>query len=289
MFEGMKCSTCKKEKPEEVFNGKKQCSDCRASASARRIAPPTLPGHLRCTKCANEKPEEVFDGKKLCPDCLASMTARRIAPPTLPGHLRCTKCANERPEEVFDGKKKCPDCLASNAARKNAPPTLPGHQRCTLCAKEKPEEVFDGKKLCPECLADGNAYHKRMANDPYYVAARKARTANRRAAGDLTGADILHIRELFNARCIYCDRTTTHTKGKWRYQMDHIIPVTRGGLSLFYNTANSCRPCNNSKLASDPFEWWTAQPFYSEERATFLRAHMACGIEHTDRTEFLSV
>jgi hypothetical protein len=156
----MKCSQCKKDKPEDVFqHGKKSCADCLAAIVARRHAPPTLPGHQRCTHCANEKPEEVFDGKKQCPDCRARRAARRILPPTIPGHQRCTRCAYEKPEEVFDGKKQCPDCRAAHAAcdaARNTSHTIPGHQRCTHCSNEKPEDVFNGKKYCPDCLATIN-------------------------------------------------------------------------------------------------------------------------------------
>jgi 5-methylcytosine-specific restriction endonuclease McrA len=114
----------------------------------------------------------------------------------------------------------------------------------------------------------------------------RLRVINRAAAGDLTTSDCLFLLELFNHRCAYCD-VFTGDNG----DLDHIIPVSKGGLSILCNVANACESCNRGtggKMAQEVFTWWRSQPFWTQEREVKLRAHMDSGILHTDRTEFLA-
>ena len=50
-------------------------------------------------------------------------------------------------------------------------------------------------------------------------------------------------------RCSYCGAVTK------RLECDHVLPLSRGGLSLLGNLATSCVPCNRSKGAKSLEEW----------------------------------
>ena len=51
-------------------------------------------------------------------------------------------------------------------------------------------------------------------------------------------------------RCIYCNKEISNDSGVYedgRETLEHIVPLTRGGLHCWSNTALSCRKCNLRK------------------------------------------
>jgi 5-methylcytosine-specific restriction endonuclease McrA len=79
--------------------------------------------------------------------------------------------------------------------------------------------------------------------------ARLIRKARRRAAlnaapvNDLTRKEWEAIKTQYGYRCVYC-----HKKPK-RLEMDHIIPLSKGGSHTASNIVPACRSCNASKGA----------------------------------------
>lgn len=51
--------------------------------------------------------------------------------------------------------------------------------------------------------------------------------------------------------CIYC--------GAGALSWDHVVPRSRGGTNEPANLVPACRPCNSSKGARTPEEWWIAR------------------------------
>ncbi len=66
--------------------------------------------------------------------------------------------------------------------------------------------------------------------------------------------------------CIYC--------GKHSESIDHILPQSRGGLSITENCVPACLSCNGNKSDSEAFIWYRQQKFYDPRRAMALRAWM---------------
>tara|TARA_B100000700_G_C14493608_1_gene600715 strand:+ start:88 stop:417 length:330 start_codon:yes stop_codon:yes gene_type:complete len=64
--------------------------------------------------------------------------------------------------------------------------------------------------------------------------------------------------------CIYC--------GKSSESIDHVLPRSRGGLSITKNCVPACLGCNGSKSNSDVFDWYRRQRFYDPRRAMAIRA-----------------
>ena len=48
--------------------------------------------------------------------------------------------------------------------------------------------------------------------------------------------------------------------------LEHIIPLSRGGLHVEENLLGSCKSCNSSKHNHPVESWYRAQPFFSEQR-----------------------
>ncbi len=85
-----------------------------------------------------------------------------------------------------------------------------------------------------------------IANNPDKKKAADSVNKHRRRAaeGKFTAADVLAIRKSQNDCCIYCDRNL-YGKG----QLDHIIPVARGGSNWPSNLQWLCAKCNREKWA----------------------------------------
>ncbi len=69
-----------------------------------------------------------------------------------------------------------------------------------------------------------------------------------------------------NKNCIYC--------GKPSESIDHILPMSKGGLSITKNCVPACLACNGDKSNAEAFHWYRKQTFYDPRRAMALRAWM---------------
>lgn len=65
--------------------------------------------------------------------------------------------------------------------------------------------------------------------------------------------------ELFDNACAYCGSKEALT-------LDHFIPLSKKGPDCLENIVPACLSCNCSKNAIDCEEWYSRQPFFSEER-----------------------
>tara|TARA_Y100001968_G_scaffold319487_1_gene351097 strand:+ start:3131 stop:3541 length:411 start_codon:yes stop_codon:yes gene_type:complete len=64
--------------------------------------------------------------------------------------------------------------------------------------------------------------------------------------------------------CIYC--------GKHSESIDHILPRSRGGLSITENCVPACLACNGDKSDKEAFAWYRNQRFYDPRRAMAIKA-----------------
>ena len=64
--------------------------------------------------------------------------------------------------------------------------------------------------------------------------------------------------------CIYC--------GENSESIDHILPRSKGGLTISENCVPACLSCNGEKSDKDVFDWYRKQPFYDPRRSMAIRA-----------------
>ena len=62
-----------------------------------------------------------------------------------------------------------------------------------------------------------------------------------------------------------------------RVTLDHVHPRSRGGENLTSNLVPACARCNSQKGSTNVWEWYRAQPFYSELRELEIRAWLEQG------------
>jgi len=76
--------------------------------------------------------------------------------------------------------------------------------------------------------------------------------------------------------CQYCGKEITNADD---YEMDHIIPITRGGKENYLNLVTACRSCNQKKLDKTPQEAGlkipTPTPFHGAQATYILRNNEA--------------
>jgi 5-methylcytosine-specific restriction enzyme A len=58
-------------------------------------------------------------------------------------------------------------------------------------------------------------------------------------------------RKIAKGICYYCKKSVRPKE----LTMDHIVPLSRGGLSTKGNVVPSCKECNNKKKQLLPMEW----------------------------------
>lgn len=75
------------------------------------------------------------------------------------------------------------------------------------------------------------------------------------------------LHHLTSGRCLYC--------GEVSQSIDHIQPLSRGGLSVTENCVPACLSCNGKKGDSEVLAWYRRQRFYDPRRAMALKAWMA--------------
>src|SRR5690606_38665285 len=80
----------------------------------------------------------------------------------------------------------------------------------------------------------------------------------------------------FRGRCSYCGRKQSR---RLRLTKDHVIPVSKGGLTVRNNIIPSCTRCNSSKSDEDMLPWYTKQGFYDEDRLKVIEEWIAGSAE----------
>lgn len=80
---------------------------------------------------------------------------------------------------------------------------------------------------------------------------RKKRAMRSKAEGSHTKDDVARILELQKHKCAEC-RTDLRKVG---HEVDHIVPLSKGGSDWPKNLQCLCRPCNIRKWATDPIDW----------------------------------
>lgn len=72
------------------------------------------------------------------------------------------------------------------------------------------------------------------------------------------------LHDYTNKSCIYC--------GCPSESIDHVLPRSRGGISITKNCVPACLSCNGQKSNLDALDWYRKQKFYDPRRAMAIKA-----------------
>jgi 5-methylcytosine-specific restriction endonuclease McrA len=102
---------------------------------------------------------------------------------------------------------------------------------------------------------------------------RKAlRRSSRRSALKPLNLQLIKSRfALWGHRCAYCGSSGKMT-------VDHVLPLTAGGLDEPSNAAPACASCNSSKHTHAVESWYRRQPFFTEARWRKIQRHCPAAV-----------
>jgi 5-methylcytosine-specific restriction endonuclease McrA len=237
----------------------------------------SIPPTKRCTKCGNEylATTEYFHRSKLgkyglrstCRQCRIIVSKREQLPD---GLKRCPACKEIKPftQEFYskDITKKnqlrslCKFCEAEKIRRWRKENPALSRERGRECAKRRrlkdPRKARDQQRATevrhPDTVRQRkDRYNKskhgrliRRAGYKRYI----ARKMN--ASGTHTAVDIQSQYNRQKGRCYYCKTRLNNV-----YEVDHVIPLSRGGSNSPDNIVIACGPCNKHKSSKMPHEW----------------------------------
>jgi 5-methylcytosine-specific restriction endonuclease McrA len=240
----------------------------------------------QCTRCKEFKPatREFFsrggnrDGlNSWCKACYCDREAikrrkqgirRKGERKPLPTSKACTSCKRILPLSDFGvrGKNdnwprpKCKTCISTQRGHIPYKPLLAsadGLKVCRKCHNEYPAtlEHFHnkGKRLNARCkLCESEAFKNKYLADPsvYKLRAEKRRIKKLGATGSHTAADIKLQYRSQNGKCWHCNKPLNGV-----FEVDHLIPLDRGGSNWPNNLVCSCQFCNRSKNNKLTHEW----------------------------------
>lgn len=88
-----------------------------------------------------------------------------------------------------------------------------------------------------------------------------------------------NIREKWENKCAYCESDIDIT-------LDHIVPLSKGGLDYTSNIVACCKSCNHSKGHTPCMEWYSAQEFFTEARKDGIIKWMESNTEKPERYRY---
>lgn len=246
---------------------KSRCRACvSASRNGRHITAALLwaeyrspPGNRVCRRCLQSKPEtkEFYYAHKnsrggLMSECAVCYGARSRpvdaqAPNADPGVAkRCRRCGESKPAttDYFFAQKRGAHGVASKC------------KPCVMAEKDRAASLAYAKIWYRERAEQiQSARRDRALREPEkHRAMKAAHTRNRRArisgnGGSHSPDDVAAQLQSQNNRCWWCNK-----KLDKKFEVDHRIPVSRGGPNDPSNLVVSCWPCNRSKGKRMPWE-----------------------------------
>jgi 5-methylcytosine-specific restriction endonuclease McrA len=189
-----------------------------------------------CRKCGEEKDVSCYN-KKL--DGLTS---------------RCKACLKEDRAESYKANPDSRKKAASDYYKNNKERVL---ERLRTQYSESPEKHLNAVQNRKN--RDIEAYNKRFrelqrlryANDPssFKEKGHNYRSKKRGSGGKLSKGIVSHLMTEQKSRCVYCANVLTV------FHLDHIVPISAGGLNEDSNVQLLCPQCNLQKGAKMPEEF----------------------------------
>jgi 5-methylcytosine-specific restriction endonuclease McrA len=259
--------------------------------------------HGWCKSCSRAKAKAVYESEQSA----RKREQRKIARRERTEHERaiyrasliektCARCRQTKPADAFAKSNRgrtglqswCKSCQTENARVRRVkrititPDPLLTHKRCTRCGEKQPVSQFARNRTAP----DGYQYACRGCQRVYDQARYWKKSRNLSAVPNPIDAHLISMRR----RLVHLERRSilhslgvfdisqkdmrrlarsscTHCGSNKNIQIDHIIPVARGGRHSIGNLQTLCRSCNTSKSNLLEVEWRHGWSVYSIKRS----------------------
>lgn len=225
-----------------------------ASINRRSLIPRPKEGHRFCSDCKKELPISSFGtvpsrGNQILSRCKqCSYERQKQWRSSEIGHQKLLASSRSRPrsKEQERAYRATPEYKAAHKRRMSAWMEINGDRyRASVRERSKKQRVIRAEK--------DKAWRKEYlktergkANVSRYV--HKRRMAIESKLSTLTAEEWAQIKSSQCERCAYCREVK-------RLTMDHVIPISRGGVHTKENVVGACMPCNLSKSNKLLSEW----------------------------------
>lgn len=183
----------------------------------------------------------------------------------------CTKCRQEFPptgEHFYRDPrlksglrgmcKTCHDALSSRYYSQNKEKVLDWHRQYHMGHREEHNARMSQYQQTPQGRIAHNAANQRYSQTERGKLIRISREHKRRArkyanGGSFTPEQFQEQIKRQKHRCYYCRKR--HLKRDFPWQVEHVVPVSRGGTNNIDNIVAACSICNLRKRDRLPHEW----------------------------------
>ena len=241
------CLKCEEVKPFSAFNKTRgapqsRCKSCHAMQYNRAAGYETP--SARANRLASEERREAYLSELLtCPKCGGSKTRK------------------EWPKEPKSGRLNM-TCCTTWSMKRGAEVLALGKLTCRTCNADKPLDDFirDKRKsfgratVCKQCIREWARMERHAKVDARRIQSERRRSRlARQTDGTITEK---RLRALFSCaeQCPYCQKAL----GATDKSLDHIVPISKGGLHSIGNVLVCCKDCNTRKGAMN-FDDWICQ------------------------------
>jgi len=164
--------------------------------------------------------------------------------------------------------RKCRHCRNKPCETAGCTRKTYGNRLCAKCSghEDKTCETCGARsgasRLCPKC-----AYINKHGEQAWrvYVATRtKLRSDLKRSATVAEPVPPSFYAKVRSGPCVYCGAPGEH--------VDHVIPLSRGGIEHPSNLVSACGPCNHSKRSRLLWQWTPSKVAHAVESSPEVRA-----------------
>lgn len=140
-----------------------------------------------------------------------------------------------------------------------------------LVARQQTQHWLDNpqdKRHCRTPWRTQLAQHQYLVDQAYRLYQRQKskhyKAVRRGNASELiSGQSLLQRWKQFDHCCAYCG-TAEHRSSE--LEIEHVVPISKGGPHLLSNIVPACTACNSSKRSQDLETWMRQQPFFDQSR-----------------------
>jgi 5-methylcytosine-specific restriction endonuclease McrA len=214
--------------------GQKRCFKCSVIKELTEFRKQSA----TCYECRPGSPKAILSrtnrlllktGVRICPSCKRKKPLSEYSQDVGRVHGHCKECTTKR-------RGYTPKPYDIKAIRAS------GHSRCYICKEIKSLSEFNGRKtLCKEC--------KKILRRDYPTNKVRAARIKKQSDGSLTTQYLSHLFNISDV-CPYCKKKM----GAAEKTLDHIIPLSKGGMHAWYNVLVCCGGCNTKKSAKNLFD-----------------------------------
>lgn len=172
----------------------------------------------------------------------------------------CKICKNKYAKEYRDNNKECYNNWYKDNKEKRSKQMSQYYKNNKEKRKEYGEQYYKNNK---EEIKEHNKQWKKDNPEKVFNSHNKRRLKEEQGRG-ITKDQWIEMMEFFEWRCAYSGEYLGGNSNN--RSIDHIVPLSNGGLNEIWNCVPMLKSYNSSKNTKNMLEWYMKQDFCSEER-----------------------